>query len=210
MNRDQLKLYLVTDRQIAGDCDIMDVVADAVRGGVTMVQLREKHIDTREFVALASEMKKTLAPFGVPLIINDRVDVALCSAADGVHIGQRDMPYEMARRLLGPDRIIGLSVENFAQIEQANAWDVDYIAVSPVFSTLTKTDTAPAFGVEGLRQAAGMSVHPVVGIGGINENTAAEVISAGADGIAVVSAIVGAASPQSAARRLKNIICGAK
>lgn len=206
MNREQLKLYLVTDRGIAGSRDIADIVTEAVQGGVTMVQLREKNIGTRDFVNLAIRLRSVLAPFGVPLIINDRIDVALASDADGVHIGQSDMPFAIARRLLGPGKIIGLSVENFAQIEEANALDVDYIGVSPVFATLTKTDTAIPFGIEGLRRAVELSVHPAVGIGGMNAATAAEVMSAGADGIAVVSAIVGAASPRRAAEELLKII----
>lgn len=206
MNREQLKLYLVTDRGIAGSRDIADIVTEAVQGGVTMVQLREKNIGTRDFVNLAIRLRSVLAPFGVPLIINDRIDVALASDADGVHIGQSDMPFAIARRLLGPEKIIGLSVENFAQIEEANALDVDYIGVSPVFATLTKTDTAAPFGIEGLRRAVELSVHPAVGIGGMNAATAAEVMSAGADGIAVVSAIVGAASPRKAAENLLKIM----
>lgn len=207
MNREQLRLYLVTDRDIAGGRDIAEIVTQAVEGGVTMVQLREKHLDTREFIALAERLKKALAPYGVPLLINDRVDVALASGADGVHIGQSDMPYKAARRLLGPDKIIGLSVENFSQIAEANALaDLDYIGVSPVFATPTKTDTAEPFGLEGLRRAVQESVHPVVGIGGMNARTAADAIAAGADGIAVVSAIVGAESPKEASRELIKIM----
>ena len=197
-----MKLYLVTDRDIAGGRDLPQIVRQAVEGGVTMVQLREKNTDTRAFIALAQRLKELLAPLGVPLIINDRVDVALASDADGVHIGQSDMPYNIARRLLGPDKTIGLSVENFEQIALANSLDVDYIGVSPVFATPTKTDTAEPFGLEGLRRAVRESVHPVVGIGGMNAGTASEVIAAGAAGIAVVSAIIGAASPKDAAREL--------
>lgn len=206
MKRNQLRLYLVTDRALADGREIEDIVRESVEGGATMVQLREKDIDTRDFIELALRLKKVLAPYGVPLIINDRVDVALASDADGVHIGQSDMPYSMARRILGPDKIIGLSVENFAQIEEANSLDVDYIGVSPVFATPTKTDTAAPFGLEGLRRAVEMSVHPTVAIGGMNASTAADVISTGTDGIAVVSAIVCAASPRKASEELLEII----
>lgn len=208
MNREALKLYLVTDRGLARGRRIEDIVAEAVAGGVTMVQLREKDIDTRDFIELALSLKRVLEPAGVPLIINDRVDVALAADADGVHIGQSDMPYAMARRLLGPDRIIGLSVENFEQIEEANGMDVDYIGISPVFSTSTKTDTAAPFGLEGLRKAVKMSVHPTVGIGGMNEHTAADVMSCGTDGIAVVSAIVSASDPKESSKNLLQIIDG--
>ena len=202
MDRNLLRLYLVTDRSFLGGRRLEDVVQEAVSGGVTMVQLREKDISTREFIALARDLKAVLGPLGVPLIINDRVDVALAAGADGVHIGQSDMLYTDARRLLGPDRIIGLSVENFAQIEEANALDVDYIGVSPVFATPTKTDTAQPFGIEGLREAVRMSAHPTVAIGGMNAACAEAVMATGTDGMAVVSAIMGSADPRSAAAQL--------
>lgn len=206
MNKEQLKLYLVTDRGIAGKRDIADIVLEAVQGGVTMVQLREKNISTREFVELAVKLKKILTPYDVPLIINDRVDVAVASGADGVHIGQSDMPYHIARGMLGYDKIIGLSVENFEQVEESNGLAVDYIGISPVFSTPTKTDTAEPFGLEGLKKAVAMSTHPTVGIGGMNPDTAASVMATGTDGIAVVSAIVGAESPREASQNLLKII----
>lgn len=206
MKKEDLKLYLVTDRGLAHGRAIEDIVEKAVKGGVTMVQLREKDIATRDFIALALKMKEVLKPYGVPLIINDRVDVALASDADGVHIGQSDMPYRMARALLGPSKIIGLSVENFGQIEEAESLDVDYIGISPVFATPTKTDTAAPFGLEGLRKAVKMSSHPTVAIGGMNMETAADVIACGTDGIAVVSAIVCADDPEQASCRLNDII----
>ena len=205
MKPEQLRLYLVTDRPLSLGRDLDWIVAEAVRGGTTMVQLREKEADTRDFVALGLKLKELLTPLGVPLLINDRIDVALAVDADGVHIGQSDMPYTIARRLLGPDRIIGLSVETMDEVAEANALDVDYVAVSPVYGTPTKTDTAEPFGLEGLRKAAALSRHPVVAIGGMNERTAADVFAAGADGIAVVSAICSAPDPCSAARRLLEI-----
>lgn len=201
-----MKLYLVTDRKIAGDRKMEDIVKEAAEGGVTMVQLREKDICTRDFIDLAIRLKAVLKPFGIPLLINDRVDVALASGADGVHIGQSDMPYRMARTLLGRDSIIGLSVENMEQVMAAESLDVDYLGVSPVFATPTKTDTAEPFGLEGLKKAAAVSSHPLVGIGGMNARTAAGVMDAGADGIAVVSAIVGAESPERASEELLRII----
>lgn len=201
-NPESLRLYLVTDRGLAGKRDMTDIVREAVAGGVSMVQLREKMCGTREFVELARGLMRILKPIGIPLIINDRVDVALACGADGVHIGQSDMPYDIARRLMGEDSIIGLSVECMDDVIGANALDVDYIGVSPVFSTPTKTDTASPFGLDGLREAVRRSVHPVVGIGGINAGNAAEVIGCGAGGIAVVSAIVAAASPYESAQEL--------
>ena len=208
MKKEELKLYLVTDRGLAGERSIEDIVKEAVEGGVTMVQLREKDIATRDFIALALRLKDVLKPYGVPLIINDRVDVALASGAEGVHIGQSDMPYAIARKLLGPSKIIGLSVENFEHIEEANSLDVDYIGVSPVFATPTKTDTAEPFGLDGLRKAVRMSVHPTVAIGGMNERTAADVMACGTNGIAVVSAIVCAPDPKESSKNLLQIING--
>jgi thiamine-phosphate pyrophosphorylase len=149
---------------------------------------------------------KLLKPLRIPLIINDRVDVALAVDADGVHIGQSDMSYEDARRLLGPDKIIGLSVENFKDIEAANALDVDYIGISPVYGTPTKTDTAEPFGLEGLRKAVQMSAHPTVAIGGMNASTIAEVMAAGTDGVAVVSAICSAENIRKATSDLRAIV----
>jgi thiamine-phosphate pyrophosphorylase len=197
-------LCLVTDRRLSAPHSVEEVVRAAVRGGVDAIQLREKECSTREFVELARALKTILAPAGVPLMVNDRVDVALAACADGVHIGQSDMPYGDARRLLGPDAIIGLSVESMEQAEQAGSLDVDYLGVSPVFSTPTKTDTAPAWGLDGLAALRRASRHVLVAIGGINRENAGAVIRAGADGIAVVSAICAAADPERAARELRN------
>ena len=205
MDKEQLRLYLVTDRPLCLGRELEWIVSEAVKGGVTMVQLREKDADTRDFVALGLRLKELLTPLGVPLIINDRIDVALAVDADGVHIGQSDMPYEIARRLLGPGKIIGLSVENIDEVIRANALDVDYIAVSPVYGTPTKTDTAEPFGLEGLRRAVELTRHPVVAIGGMNERTAADVFAAGADGIAVVSAICSAPDPAAASHCLASL-----
>lgn len=202
-DRRSLRLYLVTDRRMLAGRNLADVVGEAVRGGVTMVQLREKDCTTRDFVELGTVLKRLLAGTGVPLIINDRIDVALACGADGVHIGQSDMPFEIARTLLGNDRIIGLSVESMEDVMAANALDADYVGVSPVFATPTKTDTAIPFGLDGLREAVRLSSHPVVGIGGMNLDTAADVLRCGADGIAVVSAIMAADDPAASAAGLK-------
>lgn len=201
-----LKLYLVTDRDLSLGRSLEEVVSEAVAGGVTMVQLREKDAATGEFIELAGRLMKILTPLGIPLIINDRVDVALAVDADGVHIGQSDMPYECARRLLGPDKIIGLSVENMDDLIKANSLDVDYVGISPVYGTPTKTDTAEPFGLEGLRKAVNISKHPTVAIGGMNIGTIADVMAAGTDGVAVVSAICSAENIREAAAQLKTVI----
>jgi thiamine-phosphate pyrophosphorylase len=199
-------LYLVTDRPLCGGRALEEVVAQAVEGGVACVQLREKELGTRAFVELAVALKRLLAPAKVPLIINDRLDVALAAGADGLHVGQGDMPYDLVRRFMGPRAIIGLSVETWADVEQAQAFDVDYLGVSPVFQTPTKTDTKAAWGLEGIRRIKAFSRHPLVAIGGLNPANAAAAVQAGADGIAVVSAICASPDPRQAARDLAGRI----
>lgn len=197
-----LKLYLVTDRPLCKGRSLEWVVEESLKGGATLVQLREKECDTGEFINLAVRLKKILSKYNVPLLINDRVDVALAADADGVHIGQSDMPYEMARKILGPDKIIGLSIESIEEAKKANDIDVDYIAVSPVYLTSTKTDTSKALGLEGVREISRISGHPVCGIGGMNRETSGAVIRAGADGVAVISAIVSADDPKKATEEI--------
>ena len=199
-------VYLVTDRGLCLNRSIEDVVLQAVQGGATCVQLREKDLSTREFVEEAVAIKKLLSPYRVPLIINDRIDVALACDAEGVHIGQGDMPYKTARKLMGSKAIIGLSVESWLDVEESQALDVDYIGVSPVFSTPTKTDTKEPWGLEGLHKIKVFSRHPLVAIGGINESNAGAVVKAGALCLAVASAVCSADDPKAAAARLKNII----
>lgn len=208
--KDILKLYLVTDRSLSLGRSLEDVVAEAVAGGVTIVQLREKDAPTGEFVDLAKRLMKLLKPLGIPLIINDRVDVALAADADGVHVGQSDMSVEDVRRLVGPDKIVGLSVENLDDLMKANELDVDYVGISPVYGTPTKTDTAEPFGLEGLKEVVRLSAHPTVAIGGMNASTAAGVMAVGTDGIAVVSAISSAENIKEATKELRFIVDGAK
>jgi thiamine-phosphate pyrophosphorylase len=199
-------LYLVTDRELAGDRSVEDVIAAGVKGGVTVVQLREKNCSTLEYILLAKKVKRVLKFAGVPLIINDRIDVALACQADGVHVGQNDMPYQEARRLMGPNAIIGLTVETMDQARQAENLDADYLGVSAIYGTPTKTDTINEWGLDGLQHLRGQTKHLLVAIGGINKSNAANVIQAGADGIAVVSAICAAPDPESAAKELFSII----
>jgi thiamine-phosphate pyrophosphorylase len=201
-------LYLVTDRALCGGKLLEDVVLGSVKGGVRYVQIREKDQTTRDFIEEALRIKEILAPFRVPLIINDRVDVALAIEADGVHVGQDDMPYAMARALMGPGAIVGLSVETWEDVEEAEALDCDYIGVSPVFETPTKTDTKGAWGLNGLARIRAFSRHRLVAIGGINASNAAQVAAAGADCLAVVSAICAAADPEAVSRELAELIEG--
>jgi len=199
-------LYLVTDRALCGGRDLAEIVAQAVQGGAACVQLREKDLCTRAFVELAVALKALLAPAGVPLIINDRLDVALAAGADGVHVGQGDMPCQLVRRFMGPKAVIGLSVETWDDVVEAERLEVDYLGVSPVFPTPTKTDTKAAWGLDGIRQIRAFSRHPLVAIGGLNAANAADAVRAGADGIAVVSAICASPEPALAARDLADRI----
>jgi len=203
---EQLRVYLVTDQASLAGRRLADVLLAAVQGGVSCVQLREKDLGTRDFIALARATQALLAPFGVPLVINDRVDVALVCGAQGVHLGQSDMPVELARQLLPPSVFIGLSVENLDDVTRAAAQAVDYLGVSPIHPTPTKTDTAPPWGLAGLRQVRRMTALPLVAIGGIKHSNAAQVLQAGADGLAVVSAICSAPDPQAAAQSLREMV----
>ena len=199
-------LYLVTDRRLSLGRSTVEVVAAAVSGGVTCVQLREKHCSTREFLEEARRVRELLVGTGVPLIINDRLDVALAVAADGVHLGQNDMHISDARRLVGERLVIGISAESVADAIRAEAEGADYIGVSPVFTTPTKMDTAPPLGLEGLREIRRAVSLPLVAIGSIRHDNVAEVLRAGADGLAVVSAIVSAPCPRTAAAALRQQI----
>ena len=199
-------LYLVTDRALSLGRSTVEVVRAAIRGGVSCVQLREKGCSTREFVDEARLLKALLAGTGVPLFINDRLDVALAVGADGVHLGQNDLAIADARRLVGNRMIIGISAESVADAIRAEAEGADYIGASPVFTTPTKTDTAPPLGLVGLRAIRRAVRLPLVAIGGIDANNAAQVLRAGADGLAVVSAIVSAPCPRTAAAALRQRI----
>jgi thiamine-phosphate pyrophosphorylase len=199
-------LYLVTDRGLSRGRSTLDVVTAAVNGGATAVQLREKECSTLEFIQQAQSIKAFLKTRNIPLIINDRVDVALAVEADGVHLGQTDMPLETAKNILSNTMIIGISAECLADAVAAEKGGADYLGVSPIYATPTKTDTAPALGLGGLTKIRQAVKLPLVGIGGLNQDNAAEVIRNGADGVAVVSAIVAADNPEAATRKLKQAI----
>ncbi len=201
-------LYLVTDRGLARaqGRSMEEVVGAGVRGGVTCVQLREKDCGAGEFLDLALRLKAALRGRGVPLIINDRLDVALAAGADGVHLGQRDLPLQAARSLSAGRLVIGISASSLAEAIAAEAGGADYIGISPVFSTPTKTDTAAPQGLDGVRRIRQAVRLPIVGIGGLCRSNAGQVIRCGADGVAVVSAIVSAPDPEEAARELLHAI----
>ncbi len=205
MKNEDYRLYLVSDDTLP-DTELARIVEQAVLGGVTMVQLREKHGDTRRFLRKAQRLTALLQGTNVPLIINDRVDIALAVDADGVHLGQQDMPVELARALLGAQKIIGLSVESHDQLLAANHLPIDYIGLSAIYPTPTKTDTQFAWQLDGLQWALAHSHHPIVAIGGINAQTLAPIAQTGVHGIALVSAICHDRDPQSAARALRTVI----
>lgn len=191
---------------VSGACpyhDLETVVARAAAAGVCCVQLREKTADTRTFLDRALALKALLKPARIPLIINDRVDVALAAGADGVHIGQSDMPYNETRQLMGPDALIGLSCETWKDVVAARDLDLAYIGVSPVFATPTKTDTKAPWGLEGLARIRRYSGHALVAIGGLNPSNVRDVVRAGADAVAVVSAVCGSRDPFEATLALK-------
>ena len=201
-----LSLYLVTDRALALGRPIEEIVRQAISGGVSAVQLREKETPSGAFFELAHSLRAITGEAGVTFIVNDRLDIALAAEADGVHVGQDDLPVETARRLLGPGKILGVTAADEQQARLAEKAGADYIGCNAVFPTQTKTDTGPAIGLEGLRRLVESVDIPVVAIGGINADNAGEVLAAGVAGIAVVSAIVSAEEPQKAAGELREII----
>jgi thiamine-phosphate pyrophosphorylase len=203
-------LYLVTDRKLSMGRHNLSVVQSAVKGGVSCVQLREKNCSTFEFIEQALLLKDFLNEQNIMLIINDNLDVAQAVGADGIHLGQKDTPFSMAKKIVGNSMIIGISAECLNDAVRAEKEGADYIGVGPIYSTATKTDTGAPLGLEGLRQIRKSVKIPIVAIGGLNPTNAEEVIKSGADGIAVVSAIVSAKDPEKEARTLITIITKAK
>lgn len=201
-----LRLYLVMDPSTAPEQEVERVIREAILGGVTLVQIREKNCSNEEFLRLAIKASLALRQLGVPLIINDRVDVALQVGAQGVHVGQSDLHWSEARRLLGPQAIIGVSVENLAQATALKNADINYLGVSSVFPTSTKSDVASIWGLQGLKTLRSETHWPLVGIGGICEANVEDVIRAGADGAAIVSALCSALNPKLEAEKLRQLI----
>ena len=183
-------IYPLTDRIMSGCDDIGDLVRELAAAGARLVQLREKDLTTREFREIALAAVRAVGACGVKLLVNDRVDVAMLSGADGVHLGDEDLPPADARKLLGPEAIVGVSCHSIDDVRAAASQPVDYIAVGPVFPTSTKQVHFPVVGLELVRRARQATDLPLVAIGGIGLDTAAQVAEAGADGIAVISALM--------------------
>ncbi len=201
-----LRLYVVTDSKLAGNRPLANIVDESLRGGAAVIQLREKDLPTGAFLQKAFMLKKIVKKHrNILFIINDRLDIALAAGADGVHLGQDDMPVKIAREILGPAAVIGLSVSSGAEARQGQADGADYLGVSAVFGTPTKKEAA-AVGLAGLQEIRAAVSIPLVGIGGINSSNAAAVIEAGADGIAVVSEIMQAENPRQAAADLRETV----
>lgn len=195
-------LYLVTDRNVLKGKPLYEAVEQAILGGVTLVQLREKDASTREFYNQALELKKITETYNIPLIINDRLDIAQAVDAEGVHLGQSDMPLIAARNILGKNKIIGISVGNVEEALEAEKNGADYVGIGTIFFTGTKKDIDIPIGIEGLRSVYNSINIPAVAIGGINENNFREVLSTGIDGISIVSAILGKSDIKAAAKAL--------
>jgi len=207
--RVDLRLYAIVDPETSGGHDLAELARRLAAGGATLVQLRDKKSETRAMVMRARAIKAVLG--AVPLLVNDRVDVALAAGCDGVHVGQDDMAVADARRLLGPSAIIGLSIKSVAQAAAAQLDLIDYAGIGGVYGTTSKQNTSKPIGPAGLKAIID-ELHrrqpgfPTCGIAGINEGNAADVIAAGADGVSVISALSLAPDPQAAARRLRGIV----
>ncbi|MDO8547116.1 MAG: thiamine phosphate synthase [Nitrospirales bacterium] len=201
-------LYLILDPAVAGSRSLADIVSMALDAGVRLFQLRMKTSETRKLYEMAAVLCSLVQKGGGTFIVNDRVDVAKVIGADGAHLGQEDLPLADARAILGPGRLIGISTHNLAQAVEAEAGGADYIGFGPVFPTATKENPDPVVGVDGLREVRARVRIPVVAIGGITPKNAGDVRAAGADGIAVVSAVLAAADPQAAIAELLRAIEG--
>lgn len=199
-----LSLYAITDRELAGDASVFDIVRHAIRGGATIVQLRDKIASEEELIALGKELIK-ITQGKIPLIVNDNIKVAMAIGAQGIHLGQKDMPAPEAKKMIGDAMILGVSASSVEEALKAEEDGADYIGAGPVFPTLTKPDANPEIGLEGLQDIKKAVSIPVVAIGGINPANAKDVIKI-SDGIAVVSAIMASRDPRQAAEELFNII----
>lgn len=205
------RLYALIDPAQCGGHEPVPLAEAVVEGGATLIQLRDKNSTTRAMIAGAKAVIAALAGSGVPVLINDRVDVALASGAAGVHLGQDDMPAETARRLLGPEAIIGITVRSVEEARAAPVEHADYVGVGGVFSTVSKDNPTPPIGLEGLTRLAGVLRAkrpdiPLAAIAGITADNAADIIAAGADGIAVISALAQRTDPKAAARELRVLV----
>ena len=197
-------VYLVTDHRDKTDAEFLKVIEEAINGGTTIVQLREKTASTKDFYQLALKVKEITSRHDVPLLINDRIDIAIAVDSDGVHIGQDDMPAEIARKIIGEDKILGVSASTVAEAKKAEEDGADYIGSGAVFPTSTKDD-ADSVSIEDLKEIVSSIDIPVVAIGGITLENASLLNDTGIAGFSVVSAIMSADNPKEASQKLKEI-----
>lgn len=188
-------LYLITDRMQTAGRSLPAVVADALRGGLRAVQLREKDLTAGQLFELAWELRRITREFGARLLINDRIDVALAVAADGVHLGKAGLPVVEARRILGSARLIGYSAHSVDEAVRAQRDGADFVTLGPVYHTPSKALYGQPLGLHALTEAAGVVTIPVFALGGVKQSSVAEVLSAGAQGVALISAIMAAPDP---------------
>ena len=199
-------LYIITDQRISHGKSHLEVAKAALAGGATVIQFRDKEMKDSEAIVACREIYKLTKKKGVSFIVNDRVEVAKAVDADGVHLGQEDMSFSSARKILGKEKIIGISVETVEQALKAVEGGADYLGVGPIYPTATKLDAGKVLGIARLKEIRESVNIPIVAIGGINENNLEEVLKAGVDGVAVISAVVSAPDITEACRKLKNKI----
>ena len=197
------RLYVVTDRQQTAGRSLAEVIAAAARGGAGAVQLREKDLSARDLHALGARLQETLAPYNVPLLINDRLDVALALDTAGVHLAGHSLPTAQARRILGPHKLLGVSTHSLAEAQHATAEGADFVVFGPVFTTPSKLAYGPPQGLQQLAAVVRQVPIPVLAIGGIDQTNLPQVIEAGAYGVAMIRAVLAAADPCQAARQLR-------
>jgi thiamine-phosphate pyrophosphorylase len=205
-----LSLYVIVDRRMIKDKSLFQVAREVIAGGATTIQLREKNMESGDLYNLASSIKEVAKKRRVLFLVDDRVDIALAVNADGVHLGEKDLPIKIARKLLGRDKIIGVTVRNLSQALKAQREGADYVSLGPIFSTKTKGNLPPPRGLKAITQVKKKIRVPLLAIGGINKDKVAEVIRIGADGVAVVSAIMGAKNVRKATQELLKQIKKAK
>lgn len=204
--KQHFKLYLITDRHQTGGRDLVYVVKEALDGGVKAVQLREKDLPIRELLKLAEEMRRITKDAGAMLFINGRIDAAMSIEADGIHLGQTDLPVDVVRRIVGNRFMIGVSTHNLKEAKEAEEGDADFITFGPVYNTPSKLKYGKPAGSEALKIAkSGVSI-PVYAIGGIKSGNIKQILDAGADGVALISAIIGAKKPRKATEEIMGLL----
>ncbi len=210
MKKIDWSLYLIADVEAVKERNMLSLIKEATEGGVSVVQLRAKKLNTLEFLEISLNLRQFLKQRKIPFIINDRLDIALAIEADGVHLGPKDLPLRYARKLMGEGKIIGASVNYLEEAIKAEQEGADYLGVGPIYFTPTKEDLRPVLGVEGLIKIRERVKLPIIAIGGINKQNAPQVISKGADGVAVISAILASEDIRKAAKELLDAILRAK